>query len=169
MVTGEDFQKRCRGLAEVAGVAFWILVVGIAAEILWQGIGQRLLGGGGSDFRATLQAVGAEFIQALPGIFIACALWNVSSVFQRMGKGAVMDAENAIDLSRGGGNVISAAVAALVVTPSLLGWISEGPGGVRLDFEWLAVALLVLGIALTLFADVLRDAAAVRAELDEIV
>jgi len=169
MTTGKDFQGKCRGLSEAAGVAFWILVVGIAVEILWQGIGRRMFGEGGGDFRATLQAVGVECVEALPGIFIACALWNLAAVFERMGKGVVMDAANARDLSRGGGNVIGAAVAALAVTPSVLGWIQDRPGGVRFDFEWVSVALLLLGLALTLFANVLRDAAALRAELDEIV
>lgn len=169
MATGKDFQGRCRWLAETAGVAFWFLVVGIGVEIVWQAYGRRLFGAGGGDFRATLHNVGVELVEALPGVFIACALWTVASVFERMGKGVVMAPENARDLSRTGSNVIWAAVAALAITPSLLGWIGEGPGGVRLDFEWASVALLILGVALTLFADVLRDAAAARAELDQIV
>jgi hypothetical protein len=64
--------------------------------------------------------------------------------------------------------VIEAAVAALFVTPTLLAWIAM-EGGVRIDFEWTWVVLLLLGVALTLLGDVLADAAVARAELDEIV
>lgn len=169
MATGKEFQDRCRALADLAVTAAVVLVVGIVAEVVWQGIVKRLVGAGGDDFRRTLHNVGVELVEALPAILIAFALVNIENLFRRMGRGAVMDADNARDLSRCGGAVIAASVAALVVAPSILGWITEGPGGIRIDFEWVSVALLLLGCALTLFADVLRDAAAARAELDQIV
>lgn len=169
MATGKEFQDRCRALADIAVTAAVVLVVGIVAEVTWQGIVKRLVGAGGDDFRKTVHAVGVELVQALPAILIAFALVNLENLFRRMSQGAVMDAANARDLARCGNNVIAAAIAALAVTPSILGWITEGPGGARLDFEWVSVALLLLGCALTLFADVLRDAAAARAELDQIV
>lgn len=168
MATGEDFQKRCRALAGITEWAVWLLAVGIVVEVFWLAFGKRLLGEGGGDLRATLHAAGADLVRALPAIFLAFALHSAQRVFERMGKGVVMDVANAKGLASCGHGVVEAAVAALVITPTLLGWIAM-EGGVQVDFEWVSVALLLLGIALTLLGDVLRDAADVRAELDEIV
>lgn len=168
MATGEDFQKRCRTLADLTEWAAWILVIGIAAEVFWLAIGKRLFGDGAGDLRATFHAVGSELVRDLPAIFLVFALHSAHRVFQRMGRGVVMDVANAKGLATCGHGVVEAAIAALVVTPTLLAWIDR-EGGVHVDFEWVSVALLLLGLALILFADVLRDAAAVRAELDEIV
>jgi hypothetical protein len=168
MTTGADFQQRCRTLAGITEWAVWLLVVGIVFEVVWLAIGKRYFGGGGDDFRTTFHAVGSELVRALPAIFLAFALHSAQRVFERMGKGVVMHVENAKGLVSCGHGVVEAAVAALVVTPTVLAWINR-EGGVRIDFEWVSVALLLLGLALTLFADVLRDAAAARVELDAIV
>ncbi|OPZ01125.1 MAG: hypothetical protein BWZ09_02791 [Alphaproteobacteria bacterium ADurb.BinA305] len=168
MKTGEDFQRRCRALADVAGWAVLLLVLGIVAEVLWAAFVKRAVGEGGGDFRTTIHTIGVGLVSNLPAIFIALALDAVRRVFRRMGAGVVMDAANAKGLASCGHGLIEAAVAALLVTPTVLGWLDRG-GGVNFDFEWTSVALLLLGVAFTLFADILRDAAAVRAELDEIV
>jgi hypothetical protein len=168
MATGEDFKKRCQWLAEMAGWAAILLFVGIAFEALWQAFGERLIGRGGGDFRATIHAVGVELVSALPAIFLGFALWSARDVFARMGAGRIMDIANAKGLAACGNHVIEAAVMAFIVTPSALGWLA-GERHLDVDFDWATVALFLLGIALTLFADVLRDAAAARAELDEIV
>lgn len=168
MATGEDFQKRCRTLSDLTEWAAWLLAVGIVVEVVWLSVGKRFFGDGGGDFRATIQAVGSELVRDLPAIFLAFALHSAHRVFQRMGRGVVMDVANAKGLATCGHGVIEAAIAALVVTPTLLAWIAR-EGGIHVDFEWVSVALLLLGLSLTLFADVLRDAAAAQAELAEIV
>lgn len=168
MATGEDFQKRCRALSDVADWAVLLLVIGIIVEVLWAAFVKRAVGAGGDDFRTTAHTIGVGLVRNLPAIFIAFALDAVRRVFKRMGRGVVMDVANAKGLASCGHGLIEAAVAALVVTPTVLGWLNR-EGGVDVDFAWTSVALLLLGIAFTLFADVLRDAAAARAELDEIV
>ncbi len=168
MATGEDFQKRCRTLSDLADWAVLLLVLGIIAEVLLAAFVKRAVGAGGDDFRATIHTIGVGLVRNLPAIFIAFALDSVRKVFKRMGAGVVMDIANAKGLASCGHGLIEAAVAALIITPSVLGWLNRD-GGIGVDFEWTSVALLLLGIAFTLFADVLRDAAAVRAELDEIV
>lgn len=168
MATGGDFQKRCAWLAEIAGWVVVFLALAIAFDAMWQAGLKRLVGEGGGDFRSTLHAVGVELVQSLAAIFLIFALRSAETVFRRMGQGVVMDAANAKGIATCGHGVIEAAVAALFATPTLLAWIAM-EGGVRIDFEWTWVVLLLLGVALTLLGDVLADAAVARAELDEIV
>lgn len=168
MATGEDFQKRCRWLAEMTGWAVVFLALAIVVDAVWVAGVKRLAGFGGGDFRATVHALGVEIVSSLPAIFLVLALRSAEGVFDRMGKGVIMDAANAKGLASCGHGVIEAAIASLVITPTVLGFL-RGERSLDVDFEWTYVVLLLLGTALTLFADVLRDAAAARAELDAII
>lgn len=168
MATGEEFRKRCQGLAAAMGWVVVLLLVAIVFDALWEAGLKRLAGQGGGDFRATLQAVGVEFTKSIAPLCLVGALWSAERVFARMGRGEVLAAANATGVAECGRWIEGAALAGVVVTPTLLGWITF-TDRIRVDFEWTYVALFLFGVALTLLGDVLADAATVQKELEQIV
>lgn len=168
MTLDSRFRERAGLLGDLAVWTSGFLMVAIAVDAAWVAIGKRAFGFGGGDFRDTLHALGLELASALGAIFLVIALSRLGRVFARMRDGATLIADNAAGLVACGSAIVTAALAQLVISPTLIAWISRD-GPFRIDWEWQTVALGLLGGAIALLGDVTRAGAAARAELDEIV
>jgi hypothetical protein len=168
MAMDVKFRERAGWLAELAAWVAGLLIVAIVIEALWAAIGQRALGRGGGDFRATVQAVGLELVASLPALFLALALSWLGRVFAAIRDGDALAERTARGLAACGERIVAAAVAQLVITPTLIGWIRDSDR-FRIDWEWQTVALGLLGAAVAMLGEVIRAGAVARAELEEIV
>nr|WP_276208696.1 DUF2975 domain-containing protein [Caulobacter sp. 17J65-9] len=104
----------------------------------------------------------------MPAAFYLWGLWSIRSVFADLAAGGRLQPALASGLTRVGQALVLGAVSSVFVVTNLLRWIGHGKGG-YLHFDVPGVVLGVVGLALMLLARLLAHAAAVQAELDEII
>jgi hypothetical protein len=124
-------------------------------------VGLQLASGGDAWRRLALQAV-----TVLPEVFWLCALWWVRQALAAIARGDIFAPTIARMLERVGATLAAGALAGTFVVPPLQRALGADPG-YWIAFDVAGVVLGALGLSLTVIAHVLRRAAAVQAELDE--
>lgn len=110
----------------------------------------------------------AALIKAAPGAIYLWGLWSVRRAFARIAGGEVFHPVIAETLDTVGRALAGSAVFSLVFTPSLLGLVGAGPGYL-IDFDMATIVLGVTGVLLVVMAKLQRRAAALDAEMREII
>jgi len=122
------------------------------------------------DARANVLKVFGFWLSSIlaPGFYL-CALWELSNVFARMGRGDAFGPNMVHGLKSTGRCLMMGAFAALMLAPSLAKWLDDNLRGfsgvhVNLDVEDLTIGLI--GLTLYMLA---RRGVALKAELEQFV
>lgn len=164
-----EIRRQSKTLAWVFQIAVIVMAVSLAAgHVIWPIV--RVLGGAveGEPWRALLRDVGLNLIRALPAVLLLLAVMAAQRVFSRMSAGAIFTAANVAGIARIGENMLWAAIAAIVISPTLSGWVRHDTT-INVDLTDWALLLGVLGVAVSLMGRVLGLATQIKAENEEIV
>jgi len=126
-------------------------------------VATQLAGGADAWRRLAVQAVAVS-----PEVFWLAALWWVRQALAAFARGDIFAPTVARMLERVGATLAAGALAATFVVPPLQRALGADPG-YWIAFDVAGVVLGALGLALAVIARVLRRAAAVQAELDEMI
>lgn len=110
----------------------------------------------------------ASAVVLIPAVFYLWALWSIRGVFGALAEGGRLQPALAAGLTRVGQALVLGAASSVLLVTNLLRWIGAIEGGYA-HFDVPGIVLGVVGLALLLLARLLEHAAAVQAELDEIV
>ena len=83
-------------------------------------------------------------------------------------QGRFFSKESARAVRRAGEDGLLALAAHIVISPTVHGWVTEGPG-FKVNFEFFYLGLIAFAIFITAIGRVLHAAAAIKAEHDQIV
>jgi hypothetical protein len=159
-----DLRHTSRRLGQALGA----LALALAALVVLERFGALALGTAAPEpGHALSERWLRAAAHALPELLCVLALWWVRGALATFASGAFFTPALARALRRAGIALAVAAVFAVAVLPTadgLLGW----PRGYLVAFDVRTFVLGAVGIALTLIAHVLRRAATLQAELDEI-
>lgn len=144
-------------------------------SVLGSGIAEPLLNamrGEGYDQRDAFNEVARNVLHAAPAIALIWALWDARSYLGRLSRGEVWGPATMQMLGNVGNALLWAGIVALAVAPTLENWV-EGSFGFNLQVEPTDVALIGLGLLLSLIGRVVRNvvevAASLKQENDQIV
>jgi hypothetical protein len=152
------------------------LLVGSILVLAGSGIAEPIIYGARHDegygLIEGLREAGRNLLEAAPAIALIWGLVETRSYLGRLAKGEVWGPATMKMLGSVGDALLSAAVIAIFVAPTLSRWV-EGDVGLSVDWDAGYLALAGLGLLLTLISRVVRNvvevAAALKAENDEIV
>jgi hypothetical protein len=151
------------------------LLVGAILVLAGSGILEPLVFSGREDGYSTaegLREAGRNLLRASPALALIWGLAETRTYLGRLAKGEVWGPATMQMLGRVGDALLSAAVLAIFIAPTVGEWV-EGEIGMRADWDAGYLALAGLGLLLTLISRVVRNvvevAAALKAENDEIV
>lgn len=148
----DAIRARSRVLAHLVGLVLLLLLFAVAVELA-----AVIRGRLGADYLAL----------RLPLPFFLWAIWNVRMMILAAGQSGGHDAALGPLLGRVGFALFLGGIASVFGVPLLLR-LRHGNGGLA-AYDVAAITLGVVGLALILVAHLLGQAAAMRAELDEIV
>ena len=160
--------SRLQPLATLLLVASVLVLAGsgIVEPIVWDARDQDYSLGQG--VREALR----NLLQASPAIALIWGLSETRAYLGKLARGEVWGPATMQLLGRVGDALVTAAVLALFVAPTITEWV-EGSVGMRVDWDAGYLALAGLGLLLTLISRVVRNvvevAVALKQENDEIV
>ncbi len=105
-----------------------------------------------SDWQAYVNPIGLFAVSLLAPIFYLFAVWASAEAIERIHSGDAFGAVMVKGLRDIGSNLMWGAGAAVVISPTLTGWIDERFRGVRFDADIASVTIGVLGGVLWLVA-----------------
>ncbi len=122
------------------------------------------------DARANVLKVVAFWLSSVlaPGFYL-CALWDLSNVFKRMGRGDAFGPTMVRAMKSTGLCLMMGAAAAVVLAPSFAKWLGDnlrGFSGLHFNLDIENVTIGLIGLTLSLLA---RRAVALKAELEQFV
>jgi hypothetical protein len=153
-------------------VAFWLTLASlIGSLVVWPVV--RVAKGAQTGewpgaWAGVVTDIGLRFVEAMPVLILAGGLWSAQRLFGRIADGNVFTAGNAREVSRIGETMVWGGVAAIVIAPTLTGWIKRTT---TFDFsfqDW-AIVVILLGAAVVLVGRIWGLAAAIKADADQIV
>ena len=121
------------------------------------------------DPRALAATAGEQLIVIGPAVFYLLALGALVRTFGELAHERPFGPALVNGVGGMGENLVWGGVTAIVIAPLLTRWTQGRPGGFDIDLELESVVILLVGAALALLARLLRRAAAMKAELDEII
>lgn len=151
----ESFSSLSRLLTVL--LAFSALSLFAEAYVPLKQLGSGLAGGD----RSGMMAITERLVALLPAVLLLGALAQGRQLFTQLEAGALLSAATGRHVRRSGEWMLAAAVAALVIGEIQNGGTAPGSA--------LLVTLAAVGLALRSLAGVLDHAAAVQADLDQIV
>ena len=144
-------------------------------SVLGSGIAEPLIDqarGEGYDRAEAFQEVARNLLNAAPAIALLWALWDARTYLGRLSRGEVWGPATMQMLGNVGNALLWAGILALAVVPTLENWIG-GSVGFDLRIEPTNIALVGLGLLLSLIGRVVRNvvevAASLKQENDQIV
>ncbi len=153
------------------GMILKIVVVGLTLTLITQCVVEyRTITWVMGDARANVLKVFGFWLSSIlaPGFYL-CALWELSNVFARMGRGDAFGPNMVRGLKSTGRCLMMGAAAALALAPSFAKWLDDNLRGFsglhfNLDIENLTIGLI--GLTLYLLA---RRGVALKTELEQFV
>lgn len=148
-----------------------ILVVGLTLTLVAQCMVEyKTLTWVIGDARANVLKVFAFWLSSVlaPGFYL-CALWDLSNVFARMGRGDAFGANMVRGLKSSGRCLMMGAAAAVILAPSFAKWLGDnlhGFSGLHFNLDIENVTIGLIGLAFYLLA---RRGVALKAELEQFV
>lgn len=126
-----------------------------------------------TDKREALRELARHVLEAAPAIILSLALWETRAYLGRLAKGELWGASTARLLGRVGETLLLAALASVLIVPTLSNWIEGHFGGFNYDFRADDLCLAGVGLLLSLISrvigNVVQVAASLKAENDQIV
>jgi hypothetical protein len=169
----ERAQKLAGGAATFAVIAAIMIaisaigreVVGPAVEVLRN----RELTPDLRGAAAIINAVGVFWIMALPSFLLAGALLDLSRVLDEYGKGQFFTLRASAGVRKAGEGAIWALAFKIVISPTLVSWITQQGRGFIWNMEPFDLGLIAFAGFVMVLGRVLEAAARIKAENDEIV
>jgi hypothetical protein len=160
------FQRQCRLLRHVAGVAWVCLALLLVLPYLVVPLTSLLARGdtSGRGWRDLLLAG----VHVVPGAFYLWGLWAVRRALGELAQGRLFAAAVARALRQIGSAVMAGALFNLFAVTNLTRVIQHGRGGYAY-FDLSGIMLVIIGAALVLLARLVEQARRMQAELDEIL
>jgi hypothetical protein len=140
----------------------------LASRLIWPLVSMGRVAADGEPWRAIVTYVGVNLIEALPAVLLLLGVLAAQRVFARISEGAIFTAPNVADIGRIGENMVWAAIAAIVISPTLAGFV-RGDRDVSIDMHDWTLLLGVLGAAIGLLGRVLALANQIKAENEQII
>ncbi|MGH6951352.1 MAG: DUF2975 domain-containing protein [Vitreimonas sp.] len=163
-----EIRRQSKIFSDVLMVAAVLMAVMLAFNVGWP-LARALRGAlEGEPWRVAVKEVGLNLIGALPAVLLLLGVFAAQRVFARMSEGAIFTRANAVDIGRIGENMLWAAIAAVVISPTLAGFV-RGDRDLSIDLGDWVLLLGVLGVAVGLMGRVLGLATQIKAENDQIV
>lgn len=160
MFKSASLTRRATIAARTAGVTAAILLALMAAEKLSPPAMAALRDGAFDP-----AGWAAAFVQLLPAAFFTAALWALRTAFLGVAAERPFTNELPRALRMAGWALAAGAATAVLAEPALLSALGKGPGyAVALDAA--AIATGAIGIGLVALAALLREAVAMKSELD---
>ncbi len=127
-----------------------------------------LFGGFWGGIPQALDEVGRRLIGDLPAIAYLFGLSAAHDLLEEVAQGRLFDRASARSLGRVGAALLTGALAAAVISPTLVHWIDrQGPFDLALETETLVIA--AIGGTLAVVAHMVARAGALQSELREII
>jgi hypothetical protein len=160
MQNAPELQRRAAFVRRLAGATAIALIALIAAERLSPPLMAAWTPGG-----IDAAALAAGVVRLLPALAFTWALWALRQGFAGVASGQAFTNELPRALAHAGWALIAGALAATIVEPVLLSALGRGPGYiVALDAG--AIATGAVGAGLVALASLLREAVAMKSELE---
>jgi len=121
------------------------------------------------DLKTNLLMIPAFWVSLLAPGFYLCALWTASDVFERLNKGDAFTEAVVKGLKDIGRNLITGAVAAILIAPSLAPLLEDGFHGfrgIRFNLEIESLTIGLIGLILYLLA---KQGQSLKSELESII
>ena len=115
------------------------------------------------------EVLGRNLVLAGPTIWYLFGLWAIRRLYSDLAEGRLFQPAVARGVSGLGWALAWGAGTQVVIVPNLLRWISSEPGGSVLHYDVSAIVLGIVGLTLTVLARLLQRAAALHAELEQII
>jgi len=163
-----DFAQRSARFRDWCAFAVLIIGVGLALRHGLQPVIDIAREGGAAPLDVANRLL-RELAAAAPAIFYVCALWALRDTFARLAGGMGLEPALSRGVGEVGTNLVWGAIQAVLITPNILAWTDERPGGFELRLETASIVIGFVGGALTLLARLFARAAEQKAELDEII
>lgn len=154
----DALQRRSHMAKRLTTLVFILLALAVAVDLM------AVLRSGEPGTNAGFLA-----IYRLPMLFYLFAIWMVRRAFGELARGVLFDQVVPTLLTRVGLALAAGATATVFVTPLLLRSIEGSRWSAYAQFDPAAITLGVVGLMLVILARLLGMAAAMRAELDEIL
>jgi hypothetical protein len=164
-----EIRRQSKTLSAVFWTAWIIMAATLAGKhVVWPIV--RIVGGAieREPWRAVVNDVGLNLIEALPAIILLFGVYAAQRMFARMGEGEVFSVANVAELSRIGESMLWAAAASIIISPTLAGWVRHDTT-IDVQFSDWALLLGVLGAAVLFMGRVLALANRIKQENDQIV
>lgn len=164
-----EIRRQGKTLSTVFWAAWIVMAATLVGEhIVWPIV--RIVDGaiGREPWRAVVNDVGLNLIKALPAIILLSGVFAAQRMFTRTGEGEVFSVANVADLGRIGESMVWAAIASIVISPTIAGWVRLDTT-IDLNFSDAALLLGVLGAAVLFMGRVLALANRIKTENDQIV
>lgn len=159
------------GSYDTLSILAWVAVAILAVNVSYF-VGEEVGGQyfeSGADVLPLLNGFMIGLLKAGPTIFIAFALADFASFFERCGQGQVFTARNLKTLRQGADSLIWAAVTSAVIIPAVLGWVGDETSRNIFSFTDLALGVGLMGFALHGLASVFEDAIALKDDNDQFI
>lgn len=159
--TLESVRQRAHTLWSITVLIFAALIGALLLQIIIEpGLyAIRTESGLGDELTVFTKKGLEQALLAGPAIFLVSAVWSATALLRRFAKGQMLTAPNAASLQDLGSSVMCAGGMAIFGTPTLWAWTHDRLGGVRFDFEPEHLALFLLGAAILLAGQIMREAA----------
>lgn len=109
------------------------------------------------------------FLQTLPTILLAWALFDLAQFYGRCADGDVFTDRNVKTLKVASESLFWAAAVSAIIAPTVISWLEREPVGILWQANDLALGVAAIGVALYGFALMLTRAVDIKQENDEIV
>ncbi len=162
-------RKQSRDLALLFAIGFWVVALWLFAHVSYvplKRFGAALVSPD-RDAVDSAVAYATLMIGFLPVILALVAVYIARGLLVQFSKGEIFTPGNGRSLTRIGSLLIAAAVTALLVSPTFDPAIGDGRQSAGPDY--VAIVLLMFGLALRLFGNSFTLAAGIKAENDQII
>jgi hypothetical protein len=166
-------QKLAGGTATFAVIAAILIVIGaVGREVVGPAVEVLRNREVTPDLRgvaAIISAIGVFLIMALPSFLLAGALLDLSRVLEEYGKGQFFTLRASAGVRRAGEGAIWALAFKIVISSTLVSWITQEGRGFIWNMEPFDLGLIAFAGFVMVLGRVLEAAARIKAENDEIV
>jgi hypothetical protein len=156
-----ELQHRAMMASRAAGLTAIALVLLIAAEKLSPPAMEII-----RTQTLDAAALAGGVVQVLPAAAFTAALWALRGMFAGVAAGKTFTGELPQAMRAAGWALTAGGVAAVLAVPVLLSALGRGPGYL-LALDAGAIAVGAVGIAFVALSSLLREAVAIKSELDE--
>ncbi|WP_156320250.1 DUF2975 domain-containing protein [Brevundimonas sp. AAP58] len=162
-------ETQSRNLARILSWTYWVTAFWLFAAMSYvplKRLGAALVSAE-RDALASVAAFSDVVVEALPVIFALIAVYTLRRLFVQFADGQIFIPSNGRRLTRAGDWLIASAAAALIISPTI--GRAAGIPVETVGFNYSAVVLALVGLAIRLFGRTFELAADIKADNDQMV